>query len=127
MRITDPEDCHIFIVRMVDQKEWMAVAERGDEEAKLCLWAVRKFMNAFPHAGCCCGCCDSRLSEHASPEAFVILVPKTEENSNAVRAAAMGVCAECSEHDDEWLVEQGPKRKPGRLAPTPPRSGDKIH
>jgi hypothetical protein len=116
-----------FVVRREDQNEWTAEAEGGDEEAEICLWAVGKFMNALPNTRCCCGCCDLMFSEHDSPQAFVVLVHRVKEGSNTVRAAAMGVCTECSEHDDEWLIEQGPRREPGRLAPTPPRSGDKIH
>jgi hypothetical protein len=44
---------HAFVVRREDQNEWTAEAEGGDEEAEICLWAVRKYMNALPNTRCC--------------------------------------------------------------------------
>jgi hypothetical protein len=95
-----------------------------DDVAKLCINAASNFVRAIPNeaAGCCC--CDTFFSPDDKPPAFIILIP-VEEDPEIVRAHAKAVCAECSSHDDEWLIEQGVRRE--GLAPTPPRPGDRVH
>lgn len=116
------DDFHVHVIRGKDQKEWMAKARGGDEQAKLCWWVVTSFVEAMPNEHSVCGCCDTLFSAGEAPQAFIVLIPADPE---AKASAAIGVCSECSKHDDNWLVDQGVRRE--GLAPTTARPGDRIH
>jgi hypothetical protein len=118
------EECRAYIVRREDQKEWLAKAEGGDEAAKLCLSAAANFMRAITNEPSGCACCDTLFGRVDVPPAFIILIP-VERDPVKVRAHAMAVCAECSKHDNKWLLDQGPKRQ--GLSASLARPGDKIH
>jgi hypothetical protein len=98
------EACCAYIVRKENQKHWRAKARSGDDTAKLCINAAANFMKAIPNepSGCCC--CDALFSFDDKPPAFIVLIP-LKEDPEVVRAHAKAVCAECSKHDDKWLID----------------------
>jgi hypothetical protein len=104
------EQCRAYVVRREQQREWLVKAANGDEHAKLCMSAAGHFMRAIPQGSSACACCDAPFSPGDVPQAFIVLIP-TNRDPQKARAHAMPVCAECSKHDDTWLLRQGPKRQ----------------
>jgi len=98
------------VVRREHQKDWWVKAANGDEQAKLCMSAATHFMRAIPKGTSACACCDVPFSPGDVPQAFIVLIP-VERDPERTRAHALPVCAECSKHDDTWLVRQGPQRQ----------------
>ena len=124
MQEDEAEKCHVYIVRKEDQKEWRTKAQNGNDVAKLCINTAANFMRAIPNEPMGCGCCDAPFLPDDRPPAFIVLIP-VEKDPEKVKARAMGVCLECSKHDNAWLIEQGPRRE--GLSITPAQSTDKIH
>ena len=118
------EEFRIYIVRLRDHADWVAKVNAGDEIAQLCLWAASKWRLAIATEHSPCQCCDRPLSIADKPQAFIVFVP-TAPDPEKVEASAGGVCSECSEHDDRWIVDQGVHRTGMSLAGV--RPGDRIN
>jgi hypothetical protein len=114
----------VYVVRREHQKEWLAKAQGGDETAKVCMWAGKNFMKAMRQEHSVCACCDRVFSGVDIPRAMVVLIP-AEPDPEKVKAQAGGVCAECSKHDDQWLVDESTRRI--GLSKAGMRPGDKAH
>jgi hypothetical protein len=122
--MTPDEKLNVYIVRHEDRKEWRAKANSGEEVARVCLWAISKWIKDLPTEYSACSCCDAVFSESDVPKAFVVLIPAVDDPEN-VKATAGGVCLECSKHDNQWLLDQSIRRK--GLSAASRRRGDQIH
>jgi len=119
----DFEEHRVHIMRYQDRNRWLAAARRGNEAARLCQWAASKWMKGMATEPSACTCCDRVLSGADIPRAFLILVP-TRRDPERVRATACAVCAECSRHDNQWLVNEGLYRN--GLSRAEPRPGERL-
>jgi len=116
---------HIYVLRQADKEEWEAKARTGDEIARRCISAVKNFARGLLNGELTLsGCCERLFLSSDVPQAFLVLIP-VKYDPNHVTVQVWGMCEECSKHDNQWLVDQGPKRE--GLAPTPPRSGQTSH
>jgi hypothetical protein len=119
------EEFGVYILRHKDRSKWIAEAKGGNEVAKQCMWAASKWMtemDAGYHS--VCSCCDALLSDQNQVRAFIVFVP-THEDPDRVKAKTGGVCAGCSLHDDNWLVDRSVHSI--GLAPIPSRRGNQVH
>jgi hypothetical protein len=122
---TESERYRIHIVRRQDQNAWAARARIGDEVARICTWASSNFMKAIRAGHSTCACCNRVFAGNVVPRAFVVLIP-VEREPDQIKAKAGGVCAECSNHGDQWIVDQCMDRQVLMGAPTL-NGDDRIH
>lgn len=114
----------VYILRLRDRADWVAKVNAGDEIAQLCMWAASKWRRAIATEHSACTCCDRTLSSVEKPQAYIVLIP-LDEDPEKVAASAGGVCSECSEHDDRWIIDQGVHRSGMSLAGV--RPADRIN
>jgi hypothetical protein len=117
------EECRVYVLRKPDSAEWQSLAAKGDENAEICILAVGKFYRLINDEPSWCACCDLHFVPSDIPQAFIILIP-IKRNPTDITARAFAVCDECSEQEDDWLVDHGVRRD--GLAPTTVHPGDKI-
>jgi hypothetical protein len=122
--MSEDESFRVYIMRYEDRTEWRAKAKGGDENARICQWAASKWMRARPTEHAACSCCDMVFSATDEVRALLILI-STNVDPDKIKAKAGGVCAECSKHDDKWIVDQSARRE--GLSAATRRSGDQLH
>jgi hypothetical protein len=117
------EKCRVYILRKQDCAKWETSAARGEENARLCVFAVGNFYRLMAKEPSWCACCETLFIAGDIPQAFIVLIPV--DITENILARAFAVCVECSKQEDPWLIDQSVLRK--GLAPTTARPGDKIH
>lgn len=118
------DQCDVYIVRRADEEEWMAKAQEGEGIAILCMRAVGQFMNDMANEPLHCTCCEALFSPSNLPEAFVVLIP-VQHDPKDFSTQTQGVCSKCSQNDNTWIVDNGPRRE--GLSPATARPSDNIH
>jgi hypothetical protein len=110
--VRDTEDFKVYVLRLEDRQAWLSKQREGDETARRCLWAASEWMSALASEHLACSCCDRVLSPDDKPRAFVILIP-VEGDAEKIATKAGGVCAQCTDLDNEWIVAQAVPREDG--------------
>jgi hypothetical protein len=120
----EDEVFRLYVMRYEDRAEWRAKAKSGDENASICQWATSKWMRALSTEHAACSCCDVVFSAKNEVRAMLILI-SANANPDTIKAKAGGVCAECSKHDDNWIVDQSADRE--GLSTAGRRPGDQLN
>jgi hypothetical protein len=81
-------------------------------------------MKALPTEHAAYSCCDVVFSATDEVRAMLILI-STDVDPDKIKAKAGGVCAERSEHDNKWIVDQSARRE--GLSAAGRRAGDQLH
>lgn len=100
-----PEELRIIVMRKRDVNEWRAEMEKGNGTARLVLLAASRCSISMDTEYLACSCCDRPFLAGELPAGYIVIAP-AEENPEVDTAVASVVCAECSAHDDKWVVVQ---------------------